>query len=462
LNTYGTYRDDTARALATLLSEPTTQRLASEQLLRAVGCRDIVLTSLRRQFRLATGAAADGSLRLPAVETNPVAAFGAVMDRLPTAGPAEAPTNVLAARTGDPPYVETWRQAARSSLLAADVLDSTQAWRPDPQATWAVVADTTEATWALSVLDPDLAALAKQCSDHETARQLEAAGRSGIGLLSRLTVELARQGAFNPNLDRLTRPTTEWIEPRPLSRFSQAADGEQRVARMMHQRNGVVPVKALGQVLVGQARIAAGIDEAASQLQAPDTAPRWLNEQERDTTAALAGAARARAEALTHMARARKGVADTLRGGEPLVWQTAEVLRALQRRAAPATKSEARTQLREVHRLAERHDVVDQLLVRGILGAFARGEYLVPHPDRNQLQWRPCTAEAEPPLREATEVLDRVLKRAVLPSQLEYTAPQAPLRSAPAAPRLLTEALASRRPNRPTAPGMDIGQPLTP
>ncbi len=462
MSTYGTYRDDTVRALAALLGEATTQRLAVEQVNRVLGCRDVLLASLQQQFRLATGAADQGgSLRLAAVEGNPVTAFGRVLDEIRTVGPREAPTDVLTPRAEDPTYVVTWAQAARSSLLAADVLDSTQAWRPDPKANWAVVADTAHAAWALSLLDADLAAIAGRSEQHEAARELTTAGHGGIGLLSRLTVELARRGEFSPNLDQLRRPSTGLVGPRPLSQFSQAADGERRVARMLYQRGGVLPVKALGPMLVGQARIAAGIDAAASRLQARNGAERWLNDHEHDTAAALAGAARTRAEALTHMARARKGVADTLRGGDPLVWQTAEVLRALQRRAAPTNRSQAVAQLRHLHHLAERHDVVSKLLVQGIRGAFTRGEYLVPHPERNQLQWRPCTAEAEPPLRAATEDLDRMLRQAAVPRRPESEPKRGPSMAASPSQQL-ADALATRHPARPSSPGMHIGQPLTP
>jgi hypothetical protein len=456
MSTYGAYRDDTARALATLLDQSTTQRLIIEQFNRVIGSRDLLLTSLQQQFRLATGATQDGSLRLAAVEDNPVAAFGRVLHQLPALESREAPTDVLTRRAGDPPCVATWQQVARSSLLAADVLDSTQAWRPDPKSTWGVVADTARAAWALSVLDADLSTIAEHSEQHDVARRLDATGRSGIGLLSRLTVDLARRGEFNPHLDQLSRPSTERMEPRPLSQFSQAAEGEHRVARMLHQRGGVLPVKTLGPVLVGQARIAAQIEAAASRL------PRWLNGHEHGTAVALAGAARARAEALTRMARARKGVADTLRGGEPLVWQTAEVLSALQRRDTPKNRSQAVAQLRHFHHLAEQNDIVNKLLAQGIHGAFARGEYLVPHPERNQLQWRPCTAETEPPLRDATESLHRVLQEAKLRRQLDSEPKAAPSSAAPAASRQLTDAVATRQAERPSSPGMRIGQPLTP
>jgi len=112
--------------------------------------------------------------------------------------------------------------------------------------------------------------------------------------------------------------------------------------------------------------------------------------------------------------------------------------------------------------LAEHQDIVSKLLVQGIHGAFARGEYLVPHPDRNQLRWRPCTAETEPPLRDATEGIDRVLQQAVLPRQLK-SEPKAPASmAAPSSSQQLTDALATRLPPRPSSPGMRLGQPLTP
>ena len=98
--------------------------------------------------------------------------------------------------------------------------------RPDSKSTWAVVADTANAAGALSLLDADLSVIAEGSDQHEVARALGDTGRSGIGLLSRLTVELARRGEFNQNLDQLTRPPTELIEPRPLSQFARAADGE--------------------------------------------------------------------------------------------------------------------------------------------------------------------------------------------------------------------------------------------
>jgi hypothetical protein len=132
------------------------------------------------------------------------------------------------------------------------------------------------------------------------------------------------------------------------------------------------------------------------------------------------------------------------------------------RRPAPKNKSQAVAQLRHLHHLAEQQDIVSKLLVQGIHGAFARGEYLVPHPERNQLQWRPCTTETEPQLRNATEGIDRVLQQAALPRQLD-SEPKAPASMAtPASSQQLAEALATRHPARPSLPGMRIGQPLTP
>lgn len=349
MTTYGEYRDATARALAALLGEPANPQLSATQVQRVLGCRDLLLASLQQQFRLATGAAGSSNLQLASVESNPVSAFGAVLDRVPMVGPGDAPTDVLTTCQDEASSVASWRQAARWSLLAADVLDTTHAWRTDPNATWAAVADAAdaaEAAWALSVLDTDLRTLQRS----DGVRNRTEAGGGGLGLLARLTVDLAHQGPFNPNpnLDRLTRPALARVGPRPLSQFAQVVDGENRVARMLHQRDGVVPVKALGPLLVGQARIAAAIAEGATQLQRPATAEHGLNGHQRDTAAALAGAARARAEALTAAAKARKGVADVLTGAEPLVWQTAEVLRTLRRRPRPADRDPAVAQLRQL------------------------------------------------------------------------------------------------------------------
>jgi hypothetical protein len=231
---------------------------------------------------------------------------------------------------------------------------------------------------------------------------------------------------------------------------------------MLHQRGGLLPIRALSPLMRGQARIAAAIDDSASQLQPPHTPNGWLNSHQADTAAALAGAARARADALTQMVRSRKGVADVLSGGEPLVWQTAEVLRALQQRPHPRTSADAQRQLRELQQLATRGDIVHKLLAHGIQTAFATGDYLVPHPERNQLQWRPCTPDADPPLRDAAEALDRVRQHAVLPHLLEVETTRAPATAVRSSHALLADAIAAQQPQRPKSPGMHVGQPLSP
>ena len=461
MNTYGDYRDNTLKALACLLTEPTTPSLTTAQLTLVLDCRDSVLVSLRRQFRLATGQAGIGSLRLPAVEANPTAAFGTVLADLPRTGPGQAPTEVLTP-SDENPYVARWQAAGRSALLATDVLDTSHAWGGEPTATWVVVGDVAKAAIALPLLDTQLAQLAQAANDERAAKVLTRSATSGLALTARLTAEIAQQGSPHDGVTRLTRPHIGRVAPRPLSRFAEAPAGQHRVAQILQQRHGVLPVKALVAVVLGQARIAAAIDDSASRLQPPHTPDGWLNRHQRDTAAALAGAARARAEALRQVARAQKGVADTLGSGQPAVWATAEVLRALQRRPAPRDRADARGQLRELQQLAARGDAVHTLLTQGILRAFATGDYLVPHPERNQLQWRPCTADAEPPLREAAEALDRTRQRAALPRLLEAETIHRPAMSVRSSQGVLSDVVAKRVPGRPTSPGMHIGQPLSP
>jgi hypothetical protein len=461
VNTYGDYRDDTLNALACLLTEPTAPSLTTAQLSRVLDCRDSVLVSLRQQFRLATGQAGTGSLRLPSVEANPTAAFGTVLADLPRTGPGQAPTDVLTP-PDENPYVARWQEAGRSALLATDVLDTTHAWRGEPTAAWAVVAEVAKAAIALPILDTQLAQLAHAADDEQAAKLLTRSATSGLVLTARLTADTARQGSLHGGMARLTRPHVGRVEPRPLSRFAEAPAGQHQVAQILQQRQGLLPVKALAAVLLGQARIAAAIDDSASRLQPPHTPDGWLNRHERDTAAALAGAARARAEALRQVARAHKGVADTLGGGQPAVWATAEVLRALQRRTTPRDRADAREQLRELQQLAARGDAVHTLLAQGIRRAFATGDYLVPHPERNQLQWRPCTADAESPLRNAAEVLDRARQRAALPRLLEAETTHRPATAVRISPDALVDAVAARMSGRPTSPGMNLGQPLSP
>jgi hypothetical protein len=461
VNTYGAYRDDSLYALACLLTEPTPKSLATARLARVLDCRDSVLVSMRRQFRLATGQAGTGSLRLPAVEANPTAAMGTVLVDLPRTGPGQAPTDVLAPRDENA-YVARWQQAARAALLATDVLDTTHAWRADPSAAWTVVADVAKAAVTLPILDSHLAHLAHVANDERAAKLLTRCATSGLGLTARLTAETAQQGRLHDRVAALKRPHTSRVTPRPLREFTDAAAGQHRVAHLLVQRRRALPVKALDAVLLGQARIAAAIDASASRLQPPHTPDGWLNRHQRETAAALADATRARAEALTQMARARKGVADTLSGGQPAVWQTAEVLRAIQRRPAPRDRDDARQQLGQLQQLAARGDAVHQLLIQGIVTAFATGDYLVPHPERNQLQWRPCTPDIDPPLRDAAEALDRVMQHAALPGLLEPDTTHRPAMPIRSSHDVLTGAVAAHVPDRPTSPGMDIGQPLSP
>jgi hypothetical protein len=461
VNTYGAYRDDSLYALACLLTEPTPKSLATAKLARVLDCRDSVLVSMRRQFRLATGQAGTGSLRLPAVEANPTAAMGTVLVDLPRTGPGQAPTDVLAPRDENA-YVARWQQAARAALLATDVLDTTHAWRADPSAAWTVVSDVAKAAVALPIIDSHLAHLAHVANDERAAKLLTRCATSGLGLTARLTAETAQQGRLHDRVAALTRPHISRVTPRPLREFTDAAAGQHRVAHLLVQRRRALPVKALGAALLGQARIAAAIDVSASRLQPPHTPDGWLNRHQRETAAALAGATRARAEALTQMARARKGVADTLSGGQPAVWQTAEVLRAIQRRPAPRDRDDARQQLGQLQQLAARGDAVHQLLIQGIVTAFATGDYLVPHPERNQLQWRPCTPDIDPPLRDAAEALDRVMQHAALPGLLEPDTTHRPAMPIRSSHDVLTGAVAAHVPDRPTSPGMDIGQPLSP
>ena len=65
MNTYGDYRDATARALAALLSQPEDPQLSAIQVQRVLGCRDLLLASLQQQFRLATGAPAPAASGWP-------------------------------------------------------------------------------------------------------------------------------------------------------------------------------------------------------------------------------------------------------------------------------------------------------------------------------------------------------------------------------------------------------------
>ena len=461
MSTYGDYGDATLNALACLLIEPTAPSLTTAQLSRVLDCRDSVLVSLCRQFRLATGQAGSGSLRLSAVEANPTAAFGTVLADLPRTGPRQAPTDVLTPRD-EHAYAARWQEAGRSALLATDVLDTTQAWRGEPSAAWAVVAAVAKAAIALPLLDTQLAQLAQAANDEQAAKLLTRSATSGLALTARLTAETARQGSLHDGIARLTRPHIGRVAPRPLRGFAEAPAGQHRVAQILRQRQGVLPVKALAAVVLGQARIAAAIDDSALRLQPPHTPDGWLNRHQVDTAAALAGAARARAEALRQVARAHKGVADTLGGGQPAVWATAEVLRALQRRPTPRDGAEARGQLRELQQLAVRGDAVHTLLTQGILRAFATGDYLVPHPERNLLQWRPCTADAEPPLRDAAEALDCARQRAALPRLLEAETTHRPAMSVRSSQGVLSDVVAKRMPGRPTSPGMHLGQPLTP
>lgn len=140
MSTYGEYRDDALHALAQLLTASTQEAIPAVQVARMLNCRDSLLVSIRRQFRLATGEAGFGSVSLSAVEANPTAALGTVLADLPRAGSGQAPTDVLLPRDENS-YVAWWQQAGRSALLATDVLDRTHAWRADPRAAWTVVAD---------------------------------------------------------------------------------------------------------------------------------------------------------------------------------------------------------------------------------------------------------------------------------------------------------------------------------
>jgi hypothetical protein len=358
--------------------------------------------------------------------------------------------------------VATWQQAGRSALLATDVLDTTHAWRAEPSAAWAVVADVAKAAVALPILDTHLAHLAHVADNEQAAKQLTCSATGGLGLTARLTDNAAQQGNLHDGVARLTRPYTGRVTARPLREFAEVSAGQHRVAQILHQRRGILPVKALAAVLLGQVRIAAAIDDSASRLQPPHTPDGWLNRHQRDTAAALAGAAGARAEALTQMARANKGVADILSGGQPVVWQTAEVLRTLQRRPVPRDSADARQQLCELQQLAARGDAVYKLLTHGILKAFATGDYLVPHPERNQLQWRPCTPDVEPPLRDAAKALDRVRRHAALPRLLEVKTTQVMSTAVRPSHDVLGDAVVTRAPQRPPSPGMQIGQPLSP
>jgi hypothetical protein len=428
--------------LCALLSAPTYAALKDAELDRVVGCRDSLLHSLRRQLELAAAVGDPTRPSLAAIAAEPVRPLRSALATLPVLGRRAAPTDVLIGHADDA-VMEGWRQVARAVLLATDVLDSTQTWRTTSEAQWEVVADAAAAVLAVCILDGDLANTATH-TDRDLAKQLRQTNQRGLELGAALVLQVAHSGPMSRSaIGGLARPVPTDVRPRAVCGLSEAAAGQHRLATMLRLRKGVLPLSALGHVLVGQARVAHAVAEIAGN-------------DGHGSGEALVTAMRARAHALTRLARSRARVADLLPADPAVVLQTGEVLRAVEHHTLSRPARDGTDQTSDLAApIARESDRVFRLLVNGITHSFVVGHYLVPTPHSTALTWQRPLSGDPPSLLLAAE---EAAQAPALPLPPAHS-PLKPNQDGP-----LTDAiarrLAGRRPVRPLHPGMPSDQPL--
>ncbi|HWL97362.1 MAG TPA: hypothetical protein VNP20_08450 [Nocardioidaceae bacterium] len=447
MSTYGNERDRLAHALISLLTaeEPA---LGRTDACRVLQYREAVLSNLTSISDAVLGGAPAAKPTLSAVSAAPARALRTTLHTLPKTGDPVAPSDVFAAapRNG---YVRRWHTAAQASLLAADALATGQPtrWRVDPDAAWSVMADTSAAAHALAVLDHRLATHPSEHFDDRARDALNATWRTGLRLIASEVSRLAQTQPLSDQADHLARPPK--LLPFPVSDPNQLVVGYQQFLRMLQARDGVLPIRVLGHVLVAQARIAHTLANGCQRVhtagvpRAEELAHRWRDR-------AVTG------ETLAAHRRAVTGLNPATQ--HPSLAQLGEVLRGLDL-GSPKGREHAQSVAR-AYALDPVGAEVEQTLAAGIERAFARDLYLVPNERvskrRDSLSWVSVHKSTEEhPLLTTARSIRATPSRALQPDTAEPGAAQA--RPAPHVRHELHRALATCGPARSGPPSMTMG-----
>ena len=208
MSTYGQHRDQLAHNLAALLAGPAHEpQLRAAETRRVLAYRNLLLTSLTTITTETLAGAAGVNRSLAAAADAPARALRSTLQDLPPASAPAAPTLTLAV-TPTTQYARTWRSAASNAILAADALAAGEprTWRTEPDAAWAVMADTAAAVHALAILDRRLATPPSRHLDETSRQVLNAGWRSGLRLVASEVSRLAHSQPLSDQADRLTRP----------------------------------------------------------------------------------------------------------------------------------------------------------------------------------------------------------------------------------------------------------------
>ena len=439
--TYGTERDRLAHALTTLLAadEPTLGRTETR---RVLAYRDLVLTNLTTITHEILGAAVT-RLTLGAAAAAPARVLRTTLQSLPRAGDRVAPTDLFSA-TARNPYARSWRTAAQAATLAADALTTAQPtnWRTDPDTGWSIMADTSAAVHALTILDRRLATRPNPHLDDAAREALNASWRTGLRLVASEVTRLAHSQPLSDQADERARPPVP--RPFPVTEPAPLTAGYQQELRLLQTRDGMLPIRTLGHLTVAQARIAHTLADHCHRAHAAGI----------PHADALARVWRTHAHAAERLTEHRRAVSGLQRDiDHPVLTQAGEVLRAVQRlplrdrqQLAAAVTAAASLQPVAAH--------MERTLAHGITTSFARDLYLVPNDNltrrRHSFAWISArhTTEEHPLLAAARELLT-----ATAPCP---TPPANPGATAPANRRELQEALRSHEPMRSGPPTMNL------
>ena len=368
MSTYGQHRDQLAHNLAVLLARPDHEpQLRAAETRRVLAYRDLLLTSLSAITAETLAGAAGVNRSLAAAAHAPARALRSTLQDLPAASAPAPPTQTLAV-TPTTRYARTWRSAASNALLAADALAAGEppTWRTEPDAAWAVMADTAAAVHALAILDRRLATHPTPHLDDTTRQVLSASWRSGLRLVASEVSRLAHSQPLSDQADRLTRPPA--LRPFPLTDATQLAAGYQHTVRLLEARDGILPLRTLGHLLIAQARISHTVADhcegahAAGIHSADELARGW---RQRAVTA----------ETLASHRRAVAGLNPGIR--HPALAQAGEVLRVIERMPSASRHQQHLDAVNMAQEMQHTGRRIEYTIAASIERSFARDLYLV-------------------------------------------------------------------------------------
>jgi hypothetical protein len=366
MSTYGNDRDRLARALTSLLAADESA-LGKTDARRVLQYRDIVLSNLSSISDEVLGGAPVAKPTLSAVSAAPARALRTTLHALPQTGDPVAPSDVLAAAPRDL-YARSWRIAAQASLLAADALAAGRPadWRVEPDAAWSVMADVSAAAHAIAVLDRRLTSHPSVHLDDRARAALNATWRTGLPLVASEVSRLAHTRPLSDQADHLSRPPD--LRPFPVSDITELPDGYHQTLRLVHARDGMLPLRSLGHLLIAQARIGHMLADRCERAHAVGIrgagtmSTFWRH---RATTS----------EALAAHRRAVTGLNPASR--HPAVTQAGEVLRTIERIPAPRRHQQHADAVETAQKMQHTARRMEHTIAAGIERSFTRDLYLV-------------------------------------------------------------------------------------